>query len=59
MVAIGTLNTKISKLHRGATTNTRLSTYLMMKIHLQEVLAAIAPPMMGPARSAKALVMLM
>lgn len=33
------------------------STYLIMKIHLQVVLAAIAPPTIGPTRRAKALTM--
>jgi len=35
----------------------RSFTYLIMKIHLQVVLAAIAPPTIGPTRRAKALVM--
>lgn len=33
------------------------STYLIIKIHLQVVLAAIAPPTIGPTRRAKALTM--
>lgn len=35
----------------------RVFTYLIMKIHLQVVLAAMAPPTIGPARRAKAFVM--
>lgn len=34
----------------------RASTYLIIKIHLQVVLAAMAPPTIGPTRRAKALV---
>ena len=57
----GNRNTVTEEVSRSSGTQTsvdsRFLTYLIMKIHLQVVLAAIAPPIMGPTRRAIALVM--
>lgn len=61
MAAIGTLSLKRSVEFPAMCLVLfgRVLTYLMIKIHLQVVLAAIAPPTIGPTRRAKALTMAM